>query len=383
MSGVDLGRDQILAVTVLVERPQDGQPVHGARVPYDVAAQQYAAVNIPAIPLGGDDGKKPLVNGPEKFGVRGSLKIAPRFSQANVGFWCGQRSGVTVVDIDDPSGRDLRWALEEFGPSPIVVRTGSGKHHIWYRHSGEQRRIRPFRGREIDILGSGPVVAPPSIRPGGAAYEFILGSLADVPRLPPMRQVAEVTINAPEPDAHAAIAPSPGAVVAGRRNEALFDYARSIAGDLGKKEELVDRLLKFNASNCSPPLEAQEVCRVAGSVWQYKVKGELWLPGTHRVALDGDAVAALLRAGNTDALALLALLKRAHPIQADTFAICPAAMERARCIGSWSKRRYRAAVRDLCHYGVIERITEGGHGVGDTAQYRFPEGSANQRRGAI
>src|SRR5262249_1804009 len=144
-----------------------------------------------------------------------------------------------------------------------------------------------------------------------------------------------------------------------------------------KKEELVDQLLKFNASNSSPPLEAQEVCRVAGSVWQYRVKEELWLPGTHRVALDGDAVATLLRAGDTDALALLALLKRAHPIHGDIFAVCPAAMEKARCIGSWGKRRYRETASRLCHHAILERIAEGGHGANDPALYRFTAGSGN------
>src|SRR5262249_26346179 len=162
-------------------------------------------------------------------------------------FWCGQKSGVTVVDVDDATGRDLQWALEQFGLSPIVVRTGSGTHHIWYRHSGEKRRIRPFRGHEIDILGNGIVVAPPSTRPDGGAYKCVLGSLADVRRLPPIRRAGGAAIDQPEPAVLAAT--QSGAILEGRRNKALFDYARSIAGDLGKKEELVDRLLKFNASN--------------------------------------------------------------------------------------------------------------------------------------
>ena len=108
------------------------------------------------------------------FGVKASLKIAAKHPTANIGFWCGPRSRLTVVDIDTQDESELKWSLDTFGESPIVVRTGSGKHHIYYRHDGEPRRIRPFPGREIDLLGSnGYCVAPPSVRPGGEAYRFI------------------------------------------------------------------------------------------------------------------------------------------------------------------------------------------------------------------
>lgn len=72
------------------------------------------------------------------------------------------RNRITVLDVDSKDERILADALDHHGKTPVIVRTGSGKHHAWYRHDGERRRIRPWRGLPIDLLGGGFVVAPPS-----------------------------------------------------------------------------------------------------------------------------------------------------------------------------------------------------------------------------
>jgi hypothetical protein len=97
---------------------------------YQLANREYAAAGIATFPLGGDSGKKPIVKNPQKFGIKASGEVASKFPTANVGFWCGPRNRLTVIDIDVPGEAELKWSLEAFGPSPIVVRTGSGKHHI-------------------------------------------------------------------------------------------------------------------------------------------------------------------------------------------------------------------------------------------------------------
>jgi hypothetical protein len=74
----------------------------------------------------------------------------------------GARSNVTVLDVDIGDERVLSDALARHGETPLVVRSGSGKYHAYYRHNGERRRIRPWRGLPIDLLGEGGlVVAPP------------------------------------------------------------------------------------------------------------------------------------------------------------------------------------------------------------------------------
>ena len=148
------------------------------------AAPQYAAAGIAVVPLGGEDGKRPLVKQPQRFGIRGSQEIAFKFPDANVGVWCGRKNGLTVVDIDSTDVSEVRWVLDNLAPSPVISRTGSSHHHVYYGHDGEGRHINAFPGHKIDLLGNGLCVAPPSVRPGGGRYEFVQGGLADLRRLP-------------------------------------------------------------------------------------------------------------------------------------------------------------------------------------------------------
>src|SRR6516162_10145104 len=110
---------------------------------------RYAEQGVALVPceiVGGR--KKPLVEHPERFGCRGSAKIVQKFSDTNTfGFWAGQRSRITVLDVDTTDERVLRDALDRHGPTPFIVRTASGKFHGLYRHNGEKRCIRPWKGQ--------------------------------------------------------------------------------------------------------------------------------------------------------------------------------------------------------------------------------------------
>ena len=138
----------------------------------------YAAHSIATFPVGAD--KKPMVRHYGRFGLASSGRIADRFSGAPaIGFMCGKRSGVTVLDVDMTDERVVADAIDRHGRTPIIARTGSGHFQAWYRHAGERRLIRPRRDVPIDVLGGGFVVAPPSqVARGG--YEFIQGSLDDL-----------------------------------------------------------------------------------------------------------------------------------------------------------------------------------------------------------
>ena len=95
------------------------------------------------------------------------------------------------MDVDTDSEKVVTDALAFYGPSPLVARTPSGGHHVYYRHNGcQRRRIRdPYwreRGAPVDVLGNGMVVAPPSRSPAGR-YIFVQGGLDDLLRLPVLR----------------------------------------------------------------------------------------------------------------------------------------------------------------------------------------------------
>jgi hypothetical protein len=83
-----------------------------------------------------------------------------------------------VVDIDLADDDLLKDSLKRHGETPIIIRTASGKYHIWYLFNGEDRKIRPDPQVPVDIWGGGVVVAPRSKGATGS-YEFIRGSLGE------------------------------------------------------------------------------------------------------------------------------------------------------------------------------------------------------------
>lgn len=141
----------------------------------------YAEHGIATYPLGA--GKAPAIPAYQNIGLARSRQLArtERFRNADAfGFHAGQRSGVTILDIDSRDGRMLCAAMDVHGATPLISRTPSGGYHMWFRHNGERRRTRPWGDRlPIDVLGSGNVVAPPSITAKGC-YEFIEGDLSDL-----------------------------------------------------------------------------------------------------------------------------------------------------------------------------------------------------------
>lgn len=147
----------------------------------------YAEHGIATFPVGVD--KRPMVSRYDRFGLPGSAKIASKFPDAPaIGFMCGRRNKIAVLDVDCKDERVLADALDRHGRTKVIARSGSGNFQAWYKHNNERRQIRPWPDRPIDILGSGFVVAPPS-RGANGRYQFISGSLDDVDQLSVMRDV--------------------------------------------------------------------------------------------------------------------------------------------------------------------------------------------------
>jgi|SRR5262249_20368591 len=107
--------------------------------------------------------KKPLIRHYQRIGIPASTSLTKQFGSASAfGFVCGERSKITVLDIDDTDERVLADALARHGRTPLVIRTARRRFQAWYRWNGERRQIRPNPSRPIDILGAGIVVAPDS-----------------------------------------------------------------------------------------------------------------------------------------------------------------------------------------------------------------------------
>jgi hypothetical protein len=92
--------------------------------------------------------------------------------------------GMVVLDIDPRNGGRAAWArlLAEHAPMPQTwaARTGSGGRHYWFA-VGEMDDIRAHLCGGVDVKhgGTGFVVAPPSVHPGGGVYEWLTPPLGD------------------------------------------------------------------------------------------------------------------------------------------------------------------------------------------------------------
>lgn len=355
------------------------------------AIEELAQVGIGAIPTRYDDCRHPLIDGLEggpKFGCDGALAIAEKFAQsepyANVAIWCGARSGITVVDIDTPDIGELAWARKKFGKTNVLVGTPSGGFHLYFRHAGERRWVRPFPGHPVDILGSGVCVAPPSVKPGVGQYQFIEGDYSDLLSLRSIKPGALSSLrpggrNAPKAandnGKPSGSALADGLIVEGHRDRHLFDFALLAAHKAASSDELASILRAESEARCRPPLDEAGIQKIVGTVWRYKESGALAVPGQQLIPLRRTTADKFFNDGSADALMLHARLAAANWEKDKVFAVSANAMARARVLGDWSPARYRAARARLCELGVLVKVHHGGKGKGDPSKFRFAEGA--------
>ena len=185
-----------------------------------------------------------------------------------VGIVTGRLSGILVLDVDGPEGETV---LREQGhPITPMVRTGGGGLHLYFRHPDADVRtgIRVKPGLDVKAAG-GYVVAPPSVGPTGAPYEWIIGpeeaETADVPDWL-MHIIAR-------PQRNGGAGPVGETIPNGQRNRELASLAGSMRHRGMGEEEIFAALAATNRTRCVPPLDEEEVRKIAGSVARYKPGG--------------------------------------------------------------------------------------------------------------
>ena len=322
---------------------------------------EYAAHGVPTFPV--SEEKRPAVRGWQRVGMKGSEQLARKFPDANAfGFQCGERSGITVIDVDSANDAVHQEAIKRYGETPLICRTQSGGVHLYYRHAGECRSVRPDPDVPVDICGAGGyVVAPPSQGSKGA-YGYIKGSLDDLDRLP--------TISIPVGQAEAiSLVTRWVRANIGERNKLLWRYAMMQAPHVSKFDDLLDVAMTANGmDDTGSPLSDQEVMRLTMSAWRYEQEGRNWIghTGGGSMIVPNPATRALLelRDGNA-ALLFMALRHQYKPS-----AIFPLAKSRAKALGI--HRTTLARARDLLEgAGLIERVHQGGGGPHDPHLFRW------------
>ena len=318
-------------------------------------APAYMEAGFRVFPTGGPDGKRPLIRGWNKVGERACLALREQFPDANVGML--DDGIVTRIDIDDQLLIDM--AIERFGDTPIKVETPSGGLHLWFRGSGERRRLG-IDGLKIDVLGLGGYGnAPPSRNPQRGSYRFVEGSLDDVHRL---RRIRRGSLS-PQADEE-----GPSAEPR-YRNITLF---RKCLRDLkdGHDPEIVPCRAQVWNEGLDEPLPEPEVCKTAKSAIRYHMQGNNWIGGEGTFQLPKAEFETF--EGDSDCLYLYALLQFNHGSRAEPFAIASRNMAQARIIPGWGHKRYEEATKRLIGVEKLVRVRNGG-GRGNPNLYVFAD----------
>ena len=131
----------------------------------------------------------------------------------NAGIVTGAVSGLIVLDLDNAEA--IAEAAKRGLPETVTVQTGKGRH-VYFRHTGEQVPNRAGLFPGADLRGDGGyVVAPGSIHPSGAVYQW-LASPETMPLAPPPAWLLALIDRAdPQPALQAAPEPRTGPITAG------------------------------------------------------------------------------------------------------------------------------------------------------------------------
>lgn len=143
------------------------------------AALTYAQRGWRVLPVR-EKGKAPLLNSWQTEASSDVTTVQQwwehEYRNANVGIACGH--GLLVLDVDGETGEDTLACLElEHGPLPetLECHTGTGRH-LYFACDQPLRNTAGTLGERLDTRGlGGQVVAPPSVHPNGARYEWANG----------------------------------------------------------------------------------------------------------------------------------------------------------------------------------------------------------------
>jgi len=317
------------------------------------AAVAYKAAGLAPIPC--NDKAANCVRWKTKPPQPGSNLVA-KFSDKNIGILTGKRSGVFIVDVDDPDQVDAMKA--RFGNTPIATASPSGGQHLWYLWNGEPCGKLPG----VDLKGEGGfVVGPPSFRREGKhqgkRYHFIRGGLEDVDQLRTIRPGSfpqQGGSKSARVDHKITIRPAGEKTRKESRNDRLFMAVKDMAFTLGDNQ-LATFAHGYNVTEFTDPLDAAEVDKVIASVLGYKAKGQLMRKGCGPFIIITKAELDA-RIDQPRAMALWAKLRMEHEARPGPFTVDRRAMSE---VLGWSPGTVDATRKRLEDYGDLKLAGKG------------------------
>jgi len=227
----------------------------------DLAAR-YAAEGWPIFPVK-ERSKEPLTLDGFKSASIDPARVAKWWTtwpSANVACVPGQ-TGHIVIDIDGPEGETAAQALGLLSEPTLTVTTARGRH-LWFKHPGGTIS-NVVLAPHLDVRGdAGYVLLPPSVHPSGVVYRWH-GKTTEALPLPD--DVKAKLFNGRRP--HAA-APIPERIPEHHRNTVLTSLAGSMRRR-GSGEQAILAALTIENARCDPPLDADELAKIARSIERY------------------------------------------------------------------------------------------------------------------
>ena len=203
-----------------------------------------------------------------------------RWPGANIGLATGAVSGIFVLDIDPRHDGDdqLLQLTKQHGKLPDTpqVLTGGGGVHYYFRHPGfpvTNRAGKNGLAPGVDVKGEGGyVVAPNSLHPNGT-YVWELSSHPEDVTLSDAPAWLLARLQQPASSARVTTTEKPVATIeqitSGGRNDTLTSFAGTMRRRGAETAVIEAALLKMNELQCKPPLEVDEVQRIARSIGRY------------------------------------------------------------------------------------------------------------------
>lgn len=245
------------------------------------AALQYARLGYGVFPCAPRQ-KKPLTEHGCKDATTDEATIRQwwqRWPNANIGIAC---NGVFVVDVDPVDGGENSWLDTELGSSlrfaggPVAV-TPRGGRHFWFR-APDGVMLKPGTSQiapKVDhrTTGGSYVVVAPSVFANGE-YRWETPLDCEARKLPPapeeiVRQLSQPKTQQHKPARHAAGKKECHVVGEGSRNDFLTREAGRLRRFGCDNHVLNEALRSINRERCAPPLDDEEVQRIAESIGRY------------------------------------------------------------------------------------------------------------------
>lgn len=243
------------------------------------SATQYLSRGWSVIPIQPGD-KRPALGSWEQYQHRRATESEARRWWAerayNVAVVTGQISGLIVLDVDGPKGREALAGLA-LPPTPTVM-TGKGWHYYFAYPQGARVGNAVGLLPGVDVRGDGGyVVAPPSIHPSGRRYEWADGlspedvPLADCPAwlLERLRPAAPQGLSRTPEDWRRLVQDGAGE---GQRNNTIAALAGHLLRRYVDPYAALYLLQAWNEARCRPPLAADEVARTVESVAKMELR---------------------------------------------------------------------------------------------------------------